>query len=339
MRLSIFTVQDHYPALPRTPSELYRQVIRQAELAEALGYDTFFLAEHHFHPYGIDPNPAVLLAHIGAKTTRLRLGTAIAALTFRNPVEVAESYALVDQLSGGRLVLGVGSGYLAHEFAGFGIDPKDKRERFDENLAIVRRLLAGERVTFDGKFNRLKDVAINVPTASRDIPILVGVLRAEAAYYVGRQGYDLLAVPYASLESFDEVAKLAAEHRRGLAEAGRTAAPGEDVAVIAFHTFVAETEAEARRVAAEPFDRYVDARLYAKKSTYDDAMRNGLSLMGSVETVADKLVALDAMGVRHVVALGDFGGLAEAHVHASMRLLMNEVMPRVNGRIGAREKV
>ncbi len=335
MRLSIFTVQDHYPSLPRSPAELYRQVIRQAELAETLGYDTFFLAEHHFHPYGIDPNPAVLLAHIGARTKRLRLGTAIAALTFRNPIEVAESYALVDQLSDGRLVLGVGSGYLAHEFAGFAVDPKDKRERFDENLEIVRRLLAGERVTLEGRFNRLADVAINVPTQQAEIPILVGVLRAEAAYYVGRQGYHLLAVPYASLELFDEVAKLAAEHRRGLAESVR-GKPSDDVAAIAFHTFVAESDAEARRIAATPFDRYVEARLYARKSTYDDAMRNGLSLMGSVETIADKLVALDEMGIRHVVALDDFGGLAEEHVHRSMRLLMDEVMPRVEKRIAAR---
>ncbi len=333
MRLSIFTVQDHYPALPRSAAELYRQVVRQAELADALGYDTFFLAEHHFHPYGIDPNPAVLLAHIGARTKRIRLGTAIAALTFRNPVEVAESYALVDQLSDGRLMLGVGSGYLAHEFAGFGVDPKDKRDRFDENLEIVRRLLSGERVTFEGKYTRLADVAINVPTQQKAVPILVGVLRAEAAYYVGRQGYDLLAVPYASLESFEEVAKLAGEHRRGLAESGRAPVAGEDAAVIAFHTFVAESEEEARRIAAGPFDRYVEARLYAKKSTYDDAMRNGLSLMGSVDAVADKLVALHEMGVGHVVALDDFGGLAEEHVHRSMRLLMSEVMPRVARRI------
>jgi len=333
MRMSIFSVQDHYPSLPRSVAQLYCEVLVQAELADALGYDTFFLAEHHFHEYGVAPNPAVMLAAIAQRTKRLRLGTAIAALTFRNPVTAAESYAMVDQLSDGRLVLGVGSGYLKHEFDGFGADPAVKRERFDENFAVLRRLLQGERVTFKGAFNALDGVRINVPARQTEIPLYVAILRAEAAYHVGRQGFPLISVPYASVERFEDVATLVAEHRRGLAESGR--AEMDDAAVICFHTHVAESEAEARRIAAEPFDRYVATRLYAKRSTYDDAMRNGLSLMGSVDTVVDKLMALHDMGIGHVMALQNFGAMPEADVHRSMRLLMQEVMPRVEARIAA----
>ena len=102
MKMSIFSVQDHYPSHSRTVSQLYQEILVQADLADALGYDTFWVAEHHFHEYGAVPNPAVMLASIAQRTKRLRLGTAISILTFHNPLTVAESYAMVDILSGGR---------------------------------------------------------------------------------------------------------------------------------------------------------------------------------------------------------------------------------------------
>ena len=122
MKMSIFSVQDH-PSAPRSLGQLYGQVLEQARQAERLGYDTFWVAEHHFHEYGAVPNPAVFLAALSQQTRRLRLGTAISILTFHNPLTVAENYALVDQLSQGRLSLGVGSGYLKHEFEGYDVDP------------------------------------------------------------------------------------------------------------------------------------------------------------------------------------------------------------------------
>jgi alkanesulfonate monooxygenase SsuD/methylene tetrahydromethanopterin reductase-like flavin-dependent oxidoreductase (luciferase family) len=326
MRLSIFSVQDHYLAGARTVPQLYGEIIAQAELADKLGYDTFWVAEHHFHEYGVVPNPAVMLSTLAQRTTTLRLGTAISILTFHNPLTVAESYAMVDVLSGGRLVYGVGSGYLPHEFAGYAIDPAEKRDRFDENLAIVRRLLAGERVSAKGRFSNVDKVALNVRPLQSEVPIYVAVLRREAAFHIGKQGNNLMCVPYASLDHFDQIDDLIAEYRRGKAEIGLP--PSDDDAVVTLHTHVAESDAQARANAEKAFNLYVDTRLYAKNSTYDDAMRNGLHLFGSVETVTDKLVALHRMGVRHVSALQNFGLLPQALVRASMERLMREVLPR-----------
>src|SRR5258708_19145624 len=105
MRMSIFSVQDHYPTQARTVPDLYTQILAQAELADQLGYDTFWVAEHHFHEYGAVPNPAIMLASIAQRTKRLRLGTAISILTFHNPLTVAQSYAMVHILSDGRLMV------------------------------------------------------------------------------------------------------------------------------------------------------------------------------------------------------------------------------------------
>ncbi len=333
MRMSIFSVQDHYPARERTVAQLYEQVIEQAELAEALGYDTFWVAEHHFHEYGVVPNPAVMLAAIAQRTTTLRLGTAISILTFHNPLTVAESYAMVDVLSNGRLVYGVGSGYLAHEFAGYGIDPAEKRDRFDETLGAVQALLSGERVSAQGRYHTIDRVQLNVLPVQRAVPIYVAILRKEAAYHVGRQGHDMLCVPYASLDAFEDIAGLLAEFRRGRADAGKPA--GENACAVTLHTHVAESDEQARRNAEAAFNLYVDSRLYARKSTYDDAMRNGLHLFGSPQTVADKLVRLHEMGADHIMALQNFGLMPQATVRASMRRMMQEVMPRVRDRIGS----
>ena len=332
MRLSIFSVQDHYPAGARSVAQLYSEVIAQAELADRIGYDTFWVAEHHFHEYGVVPNSALMLATLAQRTERLRLGTAISILTFHNPLTVAENYAMVDVLSGGRLVYGVGSGYLPHEFAGYAIDPAEKRDRFDENLAIVRRLLAGERVSAKGRFSNVDAVALNVRPLQREVPIYVAVLRREAAFHIGRQGNNLMCVPYASVDHFNEIGDLIGDYRRGRAEAGF--APSDDDAVVTLHTHVAESDAAARRNAEAAFNLYVDTRLYAKKSTYDDAIRNEVHLFGSVETVVNKLVALHRMGVRHVSALQNFGMLAQPLVHESMERMMREVMPKVAARVG-----
>src|SRR5215510_2715293 len=140
MRLGLFSVVDHYPAeLARSTSELYAEVLEQVEAAEEWGFDSFWLAEHHFHEYGAVPRPPVLLAAAAQRTRRVRLGAGVVVLPFDHPLRVAEDYAMVDVLSGGRLNLGVGSGYLQHEYAGFGVDAAEKRERFDESLEVLLR--------------------------------------------------------------------------------------------------------------------------------------------------------------------------------------------------------
>ncbi len=331
MKLSLFSVLDHYPDHGRTLPAFYGEVLGQAELADELGYDTFFIAEHHFHPYGVSPDPSVLLSAMAQRTQRLRLGTAVSALVFRNPVTVAESYAMLDVLSGGRLTLGLGSGYLAHEFAGFDIDAETRRERFEEAYDVLDRLLAGERVTAKGSFFKLDDVAINVaPVQAGGVPLQVATLTAASAERVGRQGRALASVPYASMKSFDEVGALVQGYRHGLAQAPQIGIhPALDDVTLMFHTFVGETDAEARRRAAAAFDLYVDTRLYARKAVYDDIIASGLSLMGGVETVVEKLIELGRLGVRHIMTLQNFGGLPDEEVRRSMRLLMEDVKPRV----------
>lgn len=337
MRFSVFSVNDHHPGLARAVPELYRQVMRQAELAEALGYDTFFCAEHHFHEYGVVPDPAVMLAALAQRTKHIRLGTAISILTFHDPRRIAETYAMLDMMSGGRLVFGVGSGYLAHEFTGHDADPKEKRDRFNENLALVKRLMAGESFAYRGRFSKSEKVVLNVlPHAGRVPPIYVAILAREGAYHVGRQGDRIFTVPYASCKDFADIGTMLAEYRRGRAEAGLR--PDDDDHVFVLHTHVAESDAAARAECKAAYDLYVDTRLYAKKHVYEDIIANGICLFGSVATVVDKMCRLHEMGIRHVAILGNFGALAPALVERSMTRFARAVMPAVAARIGGMKR-
>jgi len=330
MKLSILTVVDHYPDRPRDLGKFYRELIDQAVLADRLGYESFFVAEHHFHPYGVVPNPAVILGAIAERTTRIRLGPAVTILPFRDPRTVAEDYAMLDLLSGGRLVLGLGSGYLKHEFAGFARDPAEKRERFDEAMVLIKQLIGGERVTHRGKYNTLEDVALNIRAVQPRVPIYVAALAREAAYYIGRQGNGLFTIPYGTLERISELGPLVAAFAKGRAESGAPPMPqGLAPHMATFHTHVAPSEAEAEAGVRGPFELYCRTRLYAKPWSYEQIRENGLALFGSVESVAEKLRALAAMGVESVAAMMNFGAMAPEKVEASMRLLIEAALPRL----------
>jgi alkanesulfonate monooxygenase SsuD/methylene tetrahydromethanopterin reductase-like flavin-dependent oxidoreductase (luciferase family) len=332
LRYSVFSVNDHHPELSRTIPQLYEQVMKQCELAETLGYDTFFCAEHHFHEYGVVPDPAVLLSAIAQRTKRIRLGTAISILTFHDPRRIAESYSMLDMMSGGRFVFGVGSGYLPHEFTGFDAKPADKRDRFNENLDIVKRLMAGETLSYQGQYSRSDKVMLNVrPHGNRVPPIYVAVLAREAAYHVGKQANRIFTVPYASCKNFDDMGTMLADYRKGRAEGGLEA--DDDDHVFTLHTYVANTDEEAMTQCKEAYDLYVNTRLYATKHVYEDIIANGICLFGSVETVTEKMCRLHQMGIRHVATMHNFGALRPDLVERSMTLFANEVMPAVAERV------
>ncbi len=333
LRYSLFSVNDHHPALPRTVPELYEQVMRSCELAERLGYDTFFCAEHHFHEYGVVPDPAVLLSALTQRTSRIRLGTAISILTFHDPRRIAETYSMLDMMSGGRLVFGVGSGYLSHEFIGYDRDPKEKRDRFNENLDLVKRLMAGETLSYKGQFSKSEKVTLNVrPHQGRVPPIYVAALMRDGVYHVGKQGNRIFTVPYACCKNFADIGNLVIEYRNGRADAGL--APDDDDHIVTLHTYVARTDEEAKAHCKAAYDLYVATRLYAAKHVYEDIMANGICLFGSVETVIDKVCQLYGMGVRHLATLQNFGALQTELVERSMGLFADEVMPAVARRVG-----
>jgi alkanesulfonate monooxygenase SsuD/methylene tetrahydromethanopterin reductase-like flavin-dependent oxidoreductase (luciferase family) len=142
--------------------------------AEALGYDSSFVVEHHFTGFGQVSASLNLLTWVAARTSRLRLGTAVLVLPWHNPVLLAEQAATIDLLSNGRLEFGVGKGYRANEFAGFCIPMEEAEERFEEGLAVILKAwTSNERFSHHGKYLEFREcrggAADQAETASADL--------------------------------------------------------------------------------------------------------------------------------------------------------------------------
>ncbi len=327
LEFGIFSVVDHYPKeLPRTSAQLYAELLEQVQAAEEWGFESFWVAEHHFHEYGGIPRPPIWMAAAAERTRRIRLGAAVVVLPFDSPLRVAEDYAMVDILSNGRLNLGTGSGYLKHEFEGFGIGPEEKRERFDEALEIVLRAWRGERFSYEGKYHRVQDVQLNVlPVQKPRPPVWIAILRNEAAPFVGRKGYPIMMIPYATTEALSEIAGTIRAFREAFVASGRD--PAEATVPFGLHTYVADSFAQATAGAREAMERYVRTRLYAKQRPYETLVEKDLIAFGSPEDVARVARKYAEAGLTHFLAIPNFGGLEHKKVLRSMEQLAKEVVP------------
>ena len=327
MKFGIFSVVDHYPKeLGRTAGQFYGELLDQATAADALGFDSFWIAEHHFHEYGAIPSPPVWLAAAAQRTRRIRLGAAVVVLPFRNPLQVAEDYAMVDVLSGGRLNLGAGAGYLQHEYAGFGIDVNEKRARFDEALDIVLRAWTGERFSYDGVFHQVKDVQLNVlPVQRPRPPVWIAVLRNEGAVQVGKKGFPVMMIPYATTEDIGELAGTVTAFRDSFVDAGGD--PKDATVPFGLHAYCSDDAARAASEARGAMERYVRTRLYAKQRPFELLADKQLIAFGGPEDIVRVARAYERAGLTHFLAIANFGGLEHARVLRSMELMARHVLP------------
>ena len=324
MRLSAFTVVDEYDDV--SSSHRLPEVVALAEAAERAGLSALWVAEHHFLPSGVCPAPPVLLAACGARTQRLRLGSLVSVLPFHSPIELAEQYAMLDRLLAGRLNLGVGSGYIPAEFAGFGVDPRSKRDRFDARFATLRAALRGEEVRDEAA--GAVPVRINVrPVQSPHPPIWIAVQRREAVAFVARKGVSVALIPYATLTGLDDLRAEIHDFRDHL-PAGTSA----EVAV-GLHLYAGDRLAAARAA----LQRYLDSRRTTQSAFYLEKVRadprhaaaktleeSGWALFGSASEVVRRLRAFEAAGVDEVLGIFDFGGLPASDVLASVTALGKE---------------
>ena len=187
----------------------------QAAFAESLGYDSFWLPENHFNPQAI-PDPLMLLAGVAAATSTIKLATTSFLLPLRNPLLAAEQVAVLDQLSQGRVLLGVGRGYSRETLHAFDIDPGKKREHFAWALDLMVRAWAGEPVSLheDGS----SPVAVQPLPVQRPHPTLwVAAFGPKALAQVGNLGLPYLAAP---IDTLDDLRANYARFDAAVAEAG-----------------------------------------------------------------------------------------------------------------------
>ncbi|MCQ6282626.1 LLM class flavin-dependent oxidoreductase [Bacillus sp. EB600] len=326
MEFGLFTVFDNYKGrINRSPEQLLHDVLEQTVIADELGYNAAWFAEHHFSEYGIMTTPQTFLAVAAERTKNIRLGTAIVTLPFKNPIQVAEDYALLDVLSNGRLNLGLGSGYLPHEFAGYKVEGKDKALRFNDALAVIEKAWKGERFSHHGDYYQFDDIKLEVLPKQKEVPIWIGTLSKNGADFVAKMGYSISGVPYVACNSISELKEIIDSYRETYRKAGHDE---KKIKVpLALHTYVAETREEAIATAKPHLDLYLDTRMYGKSAKYEDLRDREQALIGSPQDVIALLKKYQEAGCDQVMMLMNFGGLPHEKVLKSMELVAKEVMP------------
>jgi probable F420-dependent oxidoreductase len=217
------------------------EVIAEAQLAEACGFDSCFFGEHHQDRDGFLPSPLIVATAVAARTTRLRVGTSVILLPLHHPVRVAEDVITLDLVSKGRVVLGVGIGYQPADFRAFDVPMEHRLTRFEESVDILRLCWAGEPFSFRGKHYTLEDVQVRPrPLQRPGPPLWIGASVPAAARRAGRVADGFVGTPSTSLENATRLADI---YRHAAREAGR-----EPEVVQMRDAWVAATRAEAEAV-------------------------------------------------------------------------------------------
>lgn len=330
MRFGLFFLPADCPDRRWSATETYKDLIDCAVEAEQLGLDSVWFAEHHFSTYGgFVPNIPVLGAAVAARTERIRIGSAATVLPLRDAVETAESFAMLDVLSNGRLDVGVGRGFLPSEFAGRGVAMEDRAGRFTEGLAVLRGAWADGPLTFHGEHYALDRVDVLPKPVQRPGPPLwiAASTSRESFELAGREGLHLMVNPYNRAP--EELAEGLARYREARRGAGLDAHGGRVLANQ--HLFVARTEEEAAEVPRQGLMEYlgaVDTAFGRPLAPHDYAdIYPEKVLFGTPETVTRKIKEWQAAGITDLSLMTRFGSLAPEAASRSLELFAQEVMP------------
>lgn len=184
--------------------DLYRGLIDQALLAEQLGFESIWLSEHHFTDDGYLPAISAMLGALAARTSVVRLGTAVLLAPLHHPLRLAEDMAVVDQLSGGRLEVGLAPGYRQEEFSVLGTDRRQRGERTDETIELLKVAWRGERFSYRGRCFHFDDVVVQPPAyQGSGIPLWVGGSSVAAAERAARHSAGFMPDSGATEDVYD----------------------------------------------------------------------------------------------------------------------------------------
>lgn len=284
----------------------------QAETAEALGFDSFWLPENHFGERSAIPSPLILLAAVAARTRRIALGCTSYLLPIRPPLLAAEDVAVLDQLSGGRLILGVGRGLSDAMFEAFEVDSKDKRKLFQVNLDIMRRAWRGEPVAEDenGALVHLAPLPLQQPSP----PIWVAAFGPLALRQVAGLGLPYLASPIESLAALEE------NYQRYHREVAAKGLPAVQTIPVMRSVFVTDDVALAARVRAA-LEVAVPAALRGEDIAVDE-----WAMVGDRQYIHDKLSEyIGCLGISHLIVRAGISGVSEEEQLRSHAMLLEVV--------------
>jgi natural product biosynthesis luciferase-like monooxygenase protein len=349
MKFGLCYIPDYHEELSGSWQDWYEGMIEEVKLAERLGFHGAWFAEHRVPGFAFG-SPAMFIAACARETSRIRLGCSVSLLPLNNPVRLAEDYAMADVLSHGRLDFGVGRGLYKYDYDIANVPMNESRERFDENLAIIRALWTGEHVTYRGRWTTVEGHTLGPkPLQQPSPPIWVAAVRTEDTYaWAGAQGFDLLTAPF-FFPDHREQQTLLGVYRDSLSAHGHDPAAREIMAV--YHMYCGKDDADIAAVADPALGRYqaftkatdLSRQAYRDPVAYKDwkgffenretitleQMKASRAVVGRPEECIERVAMLsERFGVTYLCFEVNFGALPHGKVMESMERFAETVMRR-----------
>lgn len=331
MRVGLLVTNQHLPSAQ--PVERFAETIEQVRLARALGFDLIVFGQHFLVMDFQMLQPAVAAARLAAEAGSMRVGITIYLLSLLNPVAVAEEVATLDIVTGGRFIFGIGLGYREAEDQAFGLGKGERVGRLRNHLEVIRRLWAGESVTYESPSCRLA----NARTALRPVqrphpPIWVAANNDEAVERAAQIGDAWIINPHATLQTIARQIEL---YRQALSRAGK---PFPAELPMIREICVAESRAEALRLARPHLEKKYQAYVQWGQhralpqdddmtQAFDDLVRDRFILGDPAECAAEIRRCAEATGSNTMIFRVHWPGMPHEAVTRAMRLLGEKVRP------------
>jgi alkanesulfonate monooxygenase SsuD/methylene tetrahydromethanopterin reductase-like flavin-dependent oxidoreductase (luciferase family) len=318
--------------IPIEGGDYYPQALDEVTRAEALGFDSVWMEEHHSVRNHYWPSPLTVLAGFATRTSTMQLGTDILVAPFYHPVRLAEDVALLDIMSNGRMVLGIAIGYKPDEFALYGAALEKRGARFEEQLKIMSALWRGEHVTWKSEYYTVDGKLEPLPLTKPQPPVWIGGWGEITLRRAATLADNWIPGPTADLK------RLVAGKAKFLANrtaAGRTEAVTEWP--LTRDVIIADTDARARELAEQHI-------MVAYRKEYAGGWRHPF-IDASIATDLDRLMAdrfiiggpdqciaqigrfVEHCGMTHLICRTFFPGMPHAHIMRELELIAKEVMP------------
>ncbi len=329
-----FGVFDHVDDSGLPLADHYDMRLKLVEALERLGFDSYHTAEHHGTTLGYAPSPSVYLSAVAQRTRRLKFGPLVYLPALYHPMRLAEEICMLDQMSRGRLQVGMGSGAVWIEQLLYDIDPQSVRDRYVEARDIVLQALTSEEVNFSGKYYQVDAFPMKLtPYQKPRPPLWYGLASPESAVWCAANAVNAVSMMGA------EIARRPFErYREEWDKAGRSAG---DLPVLGLnrHIVVADTDEAALRIARPAYLKWRNsfswlwdlkgvAFPFPYPDTFDAQMAAGFGIAGSPRTVRDHLARdLEVCGGNGVIGQMIFGSMPYEDALRSLELFAADVMP------------
>jgi alkanesulfonate monooxygenase SsuD/methylene tetrahydromethanopterin reductase-like flavin-dependent oxidoreductase (luciferase family) len=357
MEFGYFTLSDnHYENNPRDANTFVSDITAEAIYADQIGMHSAWIGEHHFNSLGVLSSPELVLSFIAARTRHLRLAPAVNVTPLHHPIRVAEQWATLDLLSGGRVDFAAGRGYDSREYEPFHVSFKDNQSIFEEGMEVVQKLWAAEgRISHHGKHYHFDDVRITPKPLQKPLPAYIGSFSKPSIELAARLGYGLIVAPFAAAMSYGGLKQVADLYNETCAKHGKK--PGRLMCSYFTH-FADDAQQEAAqrarqvryykecvipafpgdpKTAPPSYHYFIDMVERLRKVRPEDLTENSV-LLGNSARITEVLKKVEAAGFSEVILYFNVGLKPHPQVKEEMDRFMREVAPNFQGKHKERRK-